>query len=319
MMTISDTTVAIIGAGYMAKEHIKAFQSIPGVAVRGIYSRTKERAQDLADEFAIPEVSSSIAELYEATKADLVVVAVPELAAKQVSFECFQHPWVMLMEKPVGYNYSQALEIEAEAKKANRTVFVALNRRFYSSTTTVLEVLEKSESKRFIEVFDQQDINLARSIGHPEQVVENWMYANSIHLIDYLQLLGRGDVVEVIPSASWNSEEPTVVVATVRFSSGDVGVYHGIWNGPGPWAVNVTTHEHRWEMRPLEQVVYQNAGERVLNKVEIDPCDVEYKAGIKALAEETVKAVKGLPTKAVPLSVANISMKLVHDIYELKK
>lgn len=318
-MTISDTTVAIVGAGYMAKEHIKAFQSMSGVTVKGIYSRTKERAQVLADEFAIPEVSSSIAELYEVTKADLVVVTVPELAAKQVSFECFQHPWMMLMEKPVGYNYSQALEIEAEAKKANCSVFVALNRRFYSSTNSVMESLEKNDSKRFIEVFDQQSLEVARSIGHPEDVVENWMYANSIHLIDYLQLLGRGEVVEVIPSVSWDPEDPTVVVATVRFSSGDVGVYHGIWDGPGPWAVNVTTSERRWEMRPLEQAVYQNAGERVLNKVEIDPCDVEYKAGIKALAEETVKAVKGLPTKAVPLSVANISMKLVYDIFELKK
>ena len=40
--------VAIIGAGYMAKEHIKAFQDIKNVQIIGIYSRTYLNAQNLA-------------------------------------------------------------------------------------------------------------------------------------------------------------------------------------------------------------------------------------------------------------------------------
>ena len=40
--------VAYVGAGYMAKEHIKAFADMPEVALAGIYSRTRERAEGLA-------------------------------------------------------------------------------------------------------------------------------------------------------------------------------------------------------------------------------------------------------------------------------
>ena len=54
----------------------------------------------------------------------------------------------------------------------------------------------------------------------------------------------------------------------MTFASGDIGLYEGIWNGPGPWACTVTTPRRRWELRPLEKAVFQNAGERKLNPVD---------------------------------------------------
>src|SRR5687767_2976939 len=137
-MLKSDCKVAIIGAGYMAREHIRAFRDIPGVKIAGITSRTRSRSDGLAHEFGIPFVCNSISELYEQTHADLVVVAVPELAANQVSRDCFQYPWVILFEKPVGYHLADAEEIAANARAHDARAYVALNRRSYSSTRAVL-------------------------------------------------------------------------------------------------------------------------------------------------------------------------------------
>ena len=39
--------VAFIGAGNMAKEHIKAFSSLENVELTGIFSRTKEKSEAL--------------------------------------------------------------------------------------------------------------------------------------------------------------------------------------------------------------------------------------------------------------------------------
>ena len=45
-----------------------------------------------------------------------------------------------------------------------------------------------------MQVSDQQSFAEGRAAGHPEEVVRHFMYANSIHVIDYLLQFGRGEV-----------------------------------------------------------------------------------------------------------------------------
>lgn len=298
--------VAIIGAGGMAREHARAFADIPGVALAGIYSRTADRARVLASELGIREVAGSVEELFDRTHADLVVVTVPELAANSVIRQCLAFPWALLVEKPAGYNLADAEDIAGAVRAANAHAFVALNRRHYSSTLAAVADLDAQPDRRFIRIQDQQDQCAALAAGQPAAVVENWMYANSIHTIDYLKLFGRGDVVSVESVERWSASDPSIVIAKVEFSSGDIGLYEGIWDGPGPWAVTVSTPERRWEMRPLETASYQDRGQRVLHPVEIDAIDKQFKTGFRRQAELAVNAARGV---AVPLPT-------VHDALE---
>src|SRR5882724_9838535 len=89
--------LAIIGAGAMAREHIKAFLDLPGVSVAGIWNRTSGRAEKLASEFGISVVADSIEELYARTRADLAIVAVYETAINAVMKQALAHPWAILM------------------------------------------------------------------------------------------------------------------------------------------------------------------------------------------------------------------------------
>jgi hypothetical protein len=105
------------------------------------------------------------------------------------------------------------------------------------------------------------------------------------------------------------------VLAEIEFESGDLGVYEGIWNGPGPWAVTVATPGRRWEMRPLEQAVYQNRGERTLNPVDVHPWDKTFKAGFRRQAELAVAAASAregpqLPTLADGLETMRLIAKI---------
>ena len=309
--------VAVIGAGFMAREHIRAFQAVEGVTVSGITSRTRSRAEALASEFGIGVVCDSVDELYEKTTAGLVVMTVPELAANAVSKACFQYPWTVLMEKPAGYNMPDAEEIAANAKAAGSKVFVALNRRFYSSTQTVLKEIKSVNSPRFIVLQDQEDPQRALQAGQPKTVVDNWMYANSVHVIDYFTLFGRGEVTSVEPVIRWDAANPWVVAAKVAFDSGDCGIYQAIWNGPGPWSAAINTPEKRWEMRPLETGAYQNAGQRKLEPIEIHAWDAEFKPGLRLMAETSVKAALGETTELPTLEESLKSMRLVKAIYGL--
>lgn len=299
----------------MARQHIRGFSDIPGVKIVAIHSRTRSRAETLAKEFNIPLVCHSPSELYEKTQAQLVVVAVPELATNPVGQACFEFPWTVMLEKPPGYNLQDAEKIQASAKKKNRKVLVGLNRRFLSSTHAAARDLAKIQAPRFIHVQDQQDLKLAALLGYPKVVVQNWMYANSIHVIDLLRFFGRGKITSVTPVFSWNPRSSRVVMARVKFESGDRGVYEGIWQGPGPWAVSVTTEKKRWEMRPLEQAVYQVSGEKQSHSIKPHPRDKDFKPGFRLQAEMAVRSALGKPSDSPTLDEAMETMRLIKGIF----
>lgn len=311
-----DCRVVLVGAGAMAREHCRAFQHLPGVAVAGVWNRTRQRAESLAGEFGIPHVADSIEELYRVTKADLAVMAVLEPAINAVAKECLKAPWSLLMEKPPGIDFQDALEIQREARARSRRVFVALNRRFLSSTRGVAAQLQDQAGPRFIIVNDQQDMEVARSLGHPAELVDSWMFANSIHLIDYLRFFGRGPVQQVRPIYRWVSDKPGLVVAAVDFESGDKGLYTCTWDGPGPWSVSVSTAGARWEMKPLEQATVQLRGERRQAAIETGKEEIDFKPGFRSQAVAAIAAARGAATTLPTLDDAIETMGLIARIYE---
>jgi hypothetical protein len=143
------------------------------------------------------------------------------------------------------------------------------------------------------------------------------MFANSIHVIDYFTLFCRGTLQSVDVAAPWTPEDPSHVIATLQWSSGDRGVYQALWNGPGPWAVTVATPAARFEMRPLESLTVQLRGERRVAAVEPDPIDSEFKPGLHYQAGELIKASGGGLNDLATLDEATESMALCAAIYGL--
>lgn len=309
--------VAFVGAGYMAEEHMRAFAGLSDVIIAGVHSRTRERAEKLAAVHGT-KVYDSVSELYSKTRADLVVVTVIELSMAEVAAACFEHQWTVLLEKPAGYDLADATRIRDAAERNGRRAFVAFNRRAYSSTRQALQLLEGNSSDRFIKVIDQQDQQAAMLVNkQPELVARNYMYANSIHLIDYFRVLGRGEVTSVEPIVPWKPERPGLVLAKINFSSGDVGLYEGIWDGPGPWIVTVNTPEQRIELRPLERISVQLRGTRVVTTPDIDADDTAYKPGLRYQAVQSIAAARGQPANLATIADSWHSMKLVADIFGL--
>ncbi|UJF25321.1 Gfo/Idh/MocA family oxidoreductase [Suttonella sp. R2A3] len=309
--------VALIGAGSMATQHAKAFAALPDVELCGIHSRTKERANKLCQQHPSMCYYASVAELFMQTQADIVVVAVSISAMRDVAFECFRQPWLVLLEKPAGINYKEAGDIYKAAAEADCNVYVGLNRRALSSTRQVLDRLEQNSSeKRFVTVLDQQDQEAARNVhGHPLEVANNLMYGNSIHLIDYFNTLCRGSVTQVESIIPWDPDSPGYVVAKINYSSGDVGLYEANWQGPGPWAVSVSTGQRRLEMRPLEQATEQLRGQRGVTAFPIDSADSNYKPGFLYQASQAVAAAKGKVAKLPTLADSFKTMQLIAAIY----
>lgn len=310
--------VAFIGAGQMAREHARAFRDNPDIKIVGIFSRTNERAKVLADEFNIKRVYDSVDELWNGTRAHLVVISVSVLATSEICKAAFRFPWQCLIEKPVGHDFDTAEAILKEAEQRQATAYVALNRRHYASTRAVLQAMEKTTEARLVEVFDQENPRAELEAGQNPYVVQNLMYANSIHLIDYLGMFCRGSLVDVSHIIPWDPRTPRYVLAKLLFSSGDIGIYHAVWDAPGPWAVTITTQSKRFEMRPLEQATVQLYKSRQADPMLPHPWDTQFKPGLRLQAEETVRALRGLPHRLPSLKEGFHTMQIINKIYDPK-
>jgi predicted dehydrogenase len=308
--------IAFVGAGYMTMEHLKAFNDIDSVLCVGIASRTKARAKQLAENHGVEFVFDSITEMYEKTHADAVVISVPELSLNEVAFEAFKFPWKILIEKPVGYNFEDSKNILEEARRMNCGAYVALNRRHYYSTLCVNEDLNKQNGNRLITIYDQQDPKTALAAGQPKKVVDNWMYANSIHVIDLFNVFARGIVTKFEHLIPWNEDDPFLVLTKLEFDSGDIGIYQAVWNGPGPWAVSICTPNKRFEMRPLEKATFQNRGDRVVYDYPTHSWDIDFKPGLRKQAQRFFDFLNSGNDKDLPsLGNSFLSMSLINKIY----
>lgn len=313
--------VAFIGAGYMAEEHIRAFKDIDEVKLVGIYSKTSSKSVKLAKSHGISNVFNSINDLYIQTNADIVIIAVPELATIEVLTDVFKYPWACLIEKPVGLNLDEASFILNLSKEQKINAFLGFNRRHYNSVNLVLKNLNNSNnsnSKRVIYIQDQEDLIAAKLFGQPQRVLDSWMFANSIHLIDLFNVFSNGKIVNVTKTSNWSYDDPFVHIANIEYDNGDIGIYHAIWNAPGPWSVTINTKSERFELKPLEEAyVQQNNSRKNELLLSDDSFDKDFKPGIRRQAQLLVDSYK-LNYKKVFLPTLEDSfntMKLVNDIY----
>ncbi len=314
-MIQSEIRAAFIGAGYMASEHLKVFNALQDVKLVGIHSRSLIRAEQLSSKYPGLAVKHNIQALLQETSPDLVIISVPELSCLDVCTQAFQYPCTFLIEKPVGHQLAEAKAIEELSTSSNLKTYVAFNRRFYSSTILLNKSLSSNDSPRLVTILDQEDQSAALDAGQPKQVVDNWMYANSIHLIDFFPQLCRGELNRTDVLIPWSPDLPGNVMAKLSYSSGDVGLYQATWNAPGPWSLSVNTTNFRAEMRPIEQLSIQHAGSRTSELQPTDPIDLQYKPGLFRQAQEAVKAVLGKPHTLPTIVEANRSMTLVSSIY----
>lgn len=138
--TTYSTPVFIIGAGGIVNDaHLPAYKKA-GFVVEGICDSDREKAETTAARFGIPEVYGSVGEMVAATEGRMVVfdVAVPGKAILQV-LEQLPDGAAVLMQKPMGETFSQALAIRELCRRKHLKAAVNFQLRFAPFVTQVRE------------------------------------------------------------------------------------------------------------------------------------------------------------------------------------
>lgn len=302
----------IIGAGTIAQEYGKVLISLGydyTVIGRGKGSAIKFK------EVVGKEVITGGLESFLATKpvvADKAIVATNLDSLSSNTIQLLNYGVKNIFCEKPGFLYpSDCAEVVEAAKKTNANVYLAYNRRFFSSVLKAQEIIaEDGGVKSFNFEFTEWG-HVIESLNKPKADLENWMYANSSHVIDLAFYLGGTPTqMSCYTSGELSWHKPAVFAGSGISDKGALFNYAANWAAPGRWGVEILTSKHRLYLRPMEQLQMQNIGSVAINPVEIDDhLDKEHKPGFYL---ETKAFVEGEDSRLCSIEE---QFNHVHEIY----
>ena len=304
--------ILLVGSGNIAKQHHKAFSSFPQFKFVGAVARNKKKLSNFANELKIPFFSNNLEKAHIKTNPDLVIVAVSILNTYKICLKLSKFKSILFVEKPLGYNYLETKKLVNLFNKENKKAFVALNRRHYETTRMIQKTILKNKNKRTIIINDQENLLDQKKNNFPQKVINNFMYANSIHLIDYFNIFCRGKLKKIKTFNSFN-KKPYFVQSILNFSSGDRGIYSAIYNNQSPWYVSVFVGKKIYILKPLEKLTSNFK----LTKKSINfSDDKNFKPGFRLQAKEVLNFFKKSSYNLSDYREYFKSVELINKIYK---
>lgn len=121
--------ILILGTGGMAKAHVEAYQTIPGVTVVAGIDTNAERLKAFTDKHGIANGFASVAEAIAWGEFDAVSNVTPDSVHYATTLPFLSAGKHVLCEKPLASNYAHAAEMAAAAAKAGVVNMVNLSYR----------------------------------------------------------------------------------------------------------------------------------------------------------------------------------------------
>ena len=310
--------VGLVGAGLIARQHLLALAKNPRFAAVGIASRTWAKAQALADEFGLPLVADSPAELAEKARLDALMLLVSPQAMAPLTLQCLPLGLPLFLEKPVGLCLAEAEDVARAAEGASARTMVGFNRRHYSVFAKGLAKIHERGRLLAVHIEGSERMAVARGTGRfAEDVLRAWLFANATHTIDLLRHFGGEPEQVHALCASLHEPLGDQFAACLRFPGGALGSYTANWHSPGGWGVVLKGQGVSVEFRPLEtgRVTYADG---VTELLEPDEAEAGLKAGfagqLAAFAELVDTGVLAAPSQ--DLAGALLTMRLAARLAE---
>jgi predicted dehydrogenase len=137
--------IALIGAGWAARNaHLPGFRAA-GVPVAAICDLNPVPANTLAKQYGIPNVYSNYKEMIEKEQPDSVHVLLPNVAHREPVLFALAAGANVLCEKPLATSVTEAQEMFDAAKAAKRTLMAAQSWRFEAPSRAVKRLIDEGE------------------------------------------------------------------------------------------------------------------------------------------------------------------------------
>lgn len=188
----------------------------------------------------------------------------------------------ILVEKPGALTLQEIIRNEHLAQKKNAKVYIAYNRRFYSSVNKVKEIANEDGGITSFHFEFTEWSHIIENIPKLPEIKSEWFIANSTHVIDAAFYLGG------MPS-EWSAysggeltwHRPSIFTGAGMTNQHILFSYCANWEAPGRWGIEIMTAKHRLYLKPMETLQIQNIGSVAMEPVILnDQLDKSYKPGL---------------------------------------
>jgi len=274
----------LIGTSNMAVEYAKVLNSLEKKFIT--IGRGGSNVQKFKDHSKYPIIQNGL-EIFLRSKPDIpdyAIVSVNIDNLKSVT-ESLVHAHVknILVEKPGALTWKEIQQMQKTAEAYNSNIYIAYNRRFYSSVLYAENIIEKDGGVTSCNFEFTEWIDQIEHLSFSDEIKNHWLIANSSHVIDLaFYFAGFPKVITTYTSKklSWHPASAIFSGAGIT-EKGSIFSYQANWLAPGRWGVEVLTSKHRFIFRPMETLKMQNINSVKIDDVEINnELDVKFKPGL---------------------------------------
>ena len=132
---------AVVGSNFITDKFLEAGKECPSFQLEAVYSRTQQRAAEVANKYGANQTFTAFEELCACKEIDAVYIASPNACHKQQAIQLLESGKHVLCEKPVATNLREFEEMLASAKQNNRLLLEAMRPVYMPSFATIKEQL----------------------------------------------------------------------------------------------------------------------------------------------------------------------------------
>lgn len=292
-----ENKVLLVGAGPMAVEYSRVLEHLKiDYTVIGRGMDSSARFESESGKFAI---SGGLEKFLRTNHGEYTraIVAVPvdqlAVATRMLIDTGIKN---ILLEKPGGLTIDEVKTLTEFVITNNASVFIAYNRRFYSSALKAKEIIADDGGVTSYNFEFTEWSHLITDLKKSDEIKSNWFFANSTHVIDLAFYLG-GSPKDLSSFTSggltWHPTASIFAGAGIT-ETGVLFSYNANWEAPGRWGVEILTRKHRLILRPMEKLHIQEIGSVGIKEVSLnDELDLAFKPGLFRQTEAFLTAEMG--------------------------
>ena len=263
--------VGVVGTSWWADMmFLPALQTHPHAVLTAVCGRNRERAEELARKYGIPDVFTDYREMIERGGLDALIVAVPDDLHYDITMKALAAGLHVLCEKPLAMTAQEAWEMCQRAEAAKVKTMVLFTYRWMPFLRYLRDLIDQGYIGRFY----QCEFRWQTGLGRDDPT--NWRFdrhrANGIlgdlgsHLID-LALWLVGDINRVSGQLGVFIDRPEQEVAGFELANDSAHLLVGFANG-AHGLIQASTGApigDRWMQQQIN--LYGSAGTLELNAI----------------------------------------------------
>jgi len=274
----------LVGAGGMSVDYVKVLTSLKKeftVIGRGVAS-----AKDFEKKTGISVERGGLASFIKKSpdipEAAIVSVGVDQLYNTTVELLACGIKYI-LVEKPGCLLSSELEELRDFSLSKKAKIFIAYNRRFYSSVLETQKLVEQDGGVTSFNFELTEWSHVIEKLDKKPEILFSWFLCNTTHVADLAFFLGgKPESISCYTSGNLDWHPSSSIFSGAGVSSkGALFNYGANWESAGRWSVEILTKKNRYILRPMESLLIQKRGTIPQIAVELDDeLDKDFKPGL---------------------------------------